>query len=787
MTEKQKNEKPIQNKDQLRPLRDLGAVFSTWFGKVETHPAPGSNVTLASTNGVALTREEAAELRGLIVQLEQDNAALRAQIVQGAARLSRSEGKNRSVVENAIDGIVILNEGRIQYCNPQMLAMLGRSLGEVLDMPLETFFAPGTRLELQEWNVRRSAGESVPTRHENAIIHKDGHRIVVEIHASEMQYEDQPSVLAFVRDMTRRKQMEEAEREALDVAESLRRIGVALSASLDFDQVLDKTFDYIKRVVPYDSGCILLVEGRQVCPVRFRGYEIYGKKPVERVPNIRFDIDTTPGFSHILHTKQPLILRDTREYKGWVCVNGFDQIRSWIGVPLVAHDEVIAIFSLDKREPRYYSSRHAERLALFAGQAALAMDNARLYGTVQDHRQHLEGMVAERTAELKKVLATLEQRVAERTQELAALYNVTSIATALIDLDQILKQSLQVILTTLGGKAGAIHLLGEKNELTSLMIPEGMQQDMRSEIDDLPRCETLWRRMIQQGQPVLIQNLRYDPGINLASVSSLIAASCSAYIGSPIRGATRVLGAFSVFGNGEENFSREDTVLLSAVTDQIGIAIENARLRKESERTAVAEERQRLARDLHDSVSQLLYSQVLYANASKKYIQAGKAEQAEEYLTQLSVSAQQALKEMRLMIYELRPSMLQHEGLAGALRLRLETVEQRSGMQAFLTTHLAERLPPILEDDLYRFAQEALNNVLKHAGAKVVNVTLTTSPGSIVMEISDDGKGFDPQTVREGIGLSSLRERTNRLGGKIEIESSPRAGTRVRVVIEEKA
>jgi PAS domain S-box-containing protein len=783
--EKPKPEDRSQKKEFLRPLHKLSTVFSAHFGNTEKHLSAGANVATIPVNSVALTREDAAELKSLIHQLESDNAALQTQIAQGAARLSRSEEKNRSVVENAIDGIVILIEGCIQYCNPQMLLMLGRSLGEVQDEPLETFFAPGTRLELQEWNVKRSAGEAVSTRHENAIIHKDGRRIVVEIHASEMLYEDQPAVLAFVRDMTRRKQMEVAEREALEVAESLRSIGVALSASLDFDQVLDKTFDFIKRVVPYDSCCILLVEGRQVRPVRFRGYEMYGKKAVEQIPTIRFDIDSTQGIAHIINTKQPLIVRDTRSSKGWISPLGFDQIRSWIGAPLVAHDEVIAIFSLDKCLPRFYSTRHAERLALYAGQAALALENARLYGAVQDNRLHLEGMVAERTAELKKVLATLEQRVAERTQELAALYNVASIATAFTDLDQILSQSLQVILATLGGKAGAIHLLDEKDELSILIIPEELDQEMKTEIENLPRCETIWTRMIQHGQPVLIQNLGIETGIDPASVSNLTTASFCVYIGSPIHGTKRILGAFSIIGNSEQSFSREDTVLLSAITDQIGIAVENAHLRKESERTAVAEERQRLARDLHDSVSQLLYSQVLYANASKKFIQSGNPDLAADYLTQLSVSAQQALKEMRLMIYELRPSMLEREGLAGALRVRLETVERRSGMQANLTAHLESKLSPTLEDDLYRMAQEALNNVLKHALAKVVNISLTISPGSIIMEISDDGKGFDPQTVREGIGLSSLRERTSRLGGRLEIASSPGAGTSVRVVIQE--
>jgi signal transduction histidine kinase len=218
---------------------------------------------------------------------------------------------------------------------------------------------------------------------------------------------------------------------------------------------------------------------------------------------------------------------------------------------------------------------------------------------------------------------------------------------------------------------------------------------------------------------------------------------------------------------------------ISAIAAEIGRSVERSELRTQAEQALIAEERQRLARDLHDSITQLLCGQALLAEASRSFVRSGNPVEAEPYLDQLVETAHQALKEMRLMIYNLRPSVLAAEGLVGAIDWRLEAVEQRAGIKGQLTGEITSSLSKQEEEGLYRVVQELLNNVLKHAGAATVKVTLRDTPDGVEVEVIDDGKGFDPAACREGIGLKSVRERMERLGGTLHVTTRPGQGCRV--------
>ncbi len=147
---------------------------------------------------------------------------------------------------------------------------------------------------------------------------------------------------------------------------------------------------------------------------------------------------------------------------------------------------------------------------------------------------------------------------------------------------------------------------------------------------------------------------------------------------------------------------------------------------------------------------------------------------------------QQALKEMRLLVHELRPPALEREGLIGALRQRLGAVEERAGVQVHLLADPELELPSLVEKELYRVAQEALNNAIKHAAATVVIIRLDTLDGYVELEVVDNGRGFDPATLagERGIGLSSMEERVKGLGGVLTIRSAPGEGTRVQASLD---
>ena len=204
----------------------------------------------------------------------------------------------------------------------------------------------------------------------------------------------------------------------------------------------------------------------------------------------------------------------------------------------------------------------------------------------------------------------------------------------------------------------------------------------------------------------------------------------------------------------------------------------------QAEELATAKERNRLARELHDSVAQTLYGLTLQAEAASRKLTAGQTKEVAEYLSEIRDSSQQTLKETRLLIFELLPPILEKEGLVPALRARLESVESRSGFKTQINLQEVGRLRNGIQSGLYGISNEVLNNVLKHAHATQVRVSLKKKDNKIILEISDNGVGFDPESLEThgGLGLKGMRERAEQIGGDLRIYSGEN-GTQVSVEV----
>jgi len=204
----------------------------------------------------------------------------------------------------------------------------------------------------------------------------------------------------------------------------------------------------------------------------------------------------------------------------------------------------------------------------------------------------------------------------------------------------------------------------------------------------------------------------------------------------------------------------------------------------QAEELATAKERNRLARELHDSVAQTLYGLTLQAEAASRKLNAGQTDEVADYLHEIRDSSQQTLKETRLLIFELRPPILENDGLVPALRARLESVEIRSGLKTQINLHEVGRLRNGIESGLYGISNEVLNNVLKHAHATEVRISLEKKDNKVILEISDNGVGFDPASVEThgGLGLKGMRERAEQFGGALQIQSNAK-GTKVTVEV----
>ncbi len=313
------------------------------------------------------------------------------------------------------------------------------------------------------------------------------------------------------------------------------------------------------------------------------------------------------------------------------------------------------------------------------------------------------------------VMEQNKQTIANREKELNVLYDIMSIAVETENLDELLKTSLEKILPVVNCGVGIIHLIDEQLLIKTIVTGEGLNNE-QNRITDLIEKYDIYNRGIQLQKRYFFEEI---PEIDLS------------FLTIPIRSKGILSGLLTLAGN---CFKPDDIGMISLVTsiaDEIGLVIESIRQRKKAEELLILEERQRLARDLHDSVSQSLYGLVISADVSNKLLKIKEFDGLQETLNDIEETALQALKEMRLMLFELRPLFFDTVGLVGALELRLNTVERRAGIKTILQTKNPELIHSPLDIEIYRITTEALNNSLKHAKASEIVVTISAKQDRI--------------------------------------------------------
>jgi signal transduction histidine kinase len=398
-------------------------------------------------------------------------------------------------------------------------------------------------------------------------------------------------------------------------------------------------------------------------------------------------------------------------------------------------------------------------------------------------RDEAEGALRESQQALLSAQQTLEQQVIARTRELSALYDVTAAASASLELETVLERSLDRVLRVMQCHVGAIHLLDPGQKMLHLAASQGFSAESLHETDPMPVNGGLVSWAASHAEPLVVPSVAESPR---ALVAIPLATDNASYVGVPMRAKGQVLGVLSIVGEAGRQFNQAEVSLLASIADQVGVAVENAQLYRQAEQLATLRERQRLARELHDSVTQSLYSLVLVAEAGRRLAGSGDLERVEQAVQRMGEIGQQALKEMRLLVYQLRPSALQSEGWIRALQQRLDAVERRAGIEAQLVVEGTPALSDGAEQELYRVVQEALNNALKHAAAALVTVRIYSEGSCVQVEVTDNGQGFDPQAAYQGggLGLVTMRERVEKLGGALTIRSAPGQGTIVQVALD---
>lgn len=377
-----------------------------------------------------------------------------------------------------------------------------------------------------------------------------------------------------------------------------------------------------------------------------------------------------------------------------------------------------------------------------------------------------------------------EERIRREAARADALARAAARLNAHLTLDAVLDAVCEEAARALNVPAAAVLLNDENDATLSPAATFGLPSDYLENYQPNPRA--LFDTYTQQhGSLIVVSDVQDRP--DLPNVQLYVRYDIRTAVVASLSREGQLMGTLNVYTFAEpRTFGDDELALLTGLADQAAQAIENAQLRQQAELAAVMEERGRLARELHDSVTQSLYSLTLLAEGYQRSARAGQLEHPEESLIELGEIAQQALKEMRLLVHQLRPLALEREGLLGALHQRLSAVEKRAGVEARLVAEDVVELPAPIEEELYRIAQEALNNALKHAAATSVIVYVRADNGRVELEVADNGRGFDPKTIsdRSGMGLIGMQERVEKLGGRLTIDSAPGEGTRVKISVE---
>lgn len=530
-----------------------------------------------------------------------------------------------------------------------------------------------------------------------------------------------------------------------------------ITSILDINELFVQVVRLIQKRFDYYHVGIGLIEGDEV--VYRVGAGALWDDPDFQFKPARLKVGREGITGWVAQTGEPALIPDVNQDPRYVWMQG-SLTRSELTVPILAKGRMIGVLDIQSQELDDFDQADLKLMQAIANQTGIAMENARLFAETQRLLQETEQHANELT-----IINRVQQAFATKL-DVQSIYNLVGEQFRGIFDAQV------VMISSYDAESNSIEHRyaiedGQYIPSPGKHPPGGFREQIIRTRQPLLVNSNVAKEARLLGQPTL-------PGTRTPK----------SWLGVPMLVSGQVTGILSVQNLGHEYaFHESDIRLLQTFAASMSVALENARLYEQARQLAILEERDRLARELHDSVTQSLYGINLYAEAAGGQMAVEQYDQVRQYLTDIQNTAQESLAEMRLLIYELRPPVLQKEGLLAALQNRLYSVENRAGLKTTLQSNLEKRLPLYAEESLYRIAQEALNNILKHAHAKNVQISLTQDDQTFCMEISDDGIGFEPDTAfREGcLGMNSMKQRASAYGWRFLVDSSTGHGTRIRV------
>lgn len=379
--------------------------------------------------------------------------------------------------------------------------------------------------------------------------------------------------------------------------------------------------------------------------------------------------------------------------------------------------------------------------------------------------------------QLEESYNQLEQRVNDRTKELTALYKADEEVLSRLRLDEVLQALVDVAVDILQADKSLMLVWNAEQERLVPGAARGFRQETLANISFRPG-EGVAGRVFLSGQPGIVEDVEKYSYVQRVVTD---AEGIQSFMHFPIKIGGQIFGIFNVDYLDPRAFGEEEKRLFMALAQRAALAIKNAQLYEQAQLAATIEERQRLARELHDAVTQSLFSSSLIAEVLPRLFEHN-PEEGWRRLEELRQLTRGALAEMRTLLMELRPTALEEVELGDLLRQLSEAFIGRARVPVNLILDGEVAIPQEVKIALYRVVQEGLNNIFKHSGASLVTVSLRGEPEEVELLVEDNGRGFNPDGVSsEHLGLGIMRERAGEIGAEIEISSEIGIGTKVRV------
>jgi PAS domain S-box-containing protein len=704
--------------------------------------------------------------------------------VEQQEQLRLKEEQYRAIFEATTDGLVISDfDGNVLEVNPAFAASLGYTREELVGMDPRQWIHPDSHANLVEYLKRVRAGERYHT--EGLQVRKDGTVFTAEVHEAPFMYNGQLHTLAIIRDITERVQsrelLEQRVEERTRELQTLLEVSHNVASTLELRPLLGHILDQLKLLVDFSVCSIAIAEGGEMTVFdtsgpaawRDRAKQVLGQRySIEQlghmgeafrrgeaviIPDVRSDDADAQAYRRVL----AYLLKVTPDEVVTHLHNDLSYIRSWLGIPLLLKEGLVGVLTLAQRETGFYTERHAKLTMAVANQAAIAIENARLYEQAQAN-----------------------------TRKTAALAQVASQVAYGGSLQSTLDVLCQRVVEVTGAMASAVVLRDESSQQLRMVGTCGLPEGYAPSMNRLLEAGTvlMTQPAFEGEKPMSLKNMR-QAILNKPEYAPLHSfmhqVEWDTIVAMPMIYRGRPVGVLLSYHSPSHDIGGAEMTFHSVIADQAAVAVENARLLMQAHDKARLEERQRLARELHDSVTQALFSISLIARSAEVVMQreGTHSPQTMEKLADLRQLTQGALAEMRALIFELRPGALEEEGLYEALRKHAAAVQGREMIQVDINQgDDLPRLKPAAEEALYRITQEALHNIVKHARATRVEVCIESQDGFVVLRVTDDGVGFETDKVPAGhMGLGTMRQRTDALGGDYTVQSQPGEGTTITV------